>query len=1109
MKEVRVKRILGRLTALFLMFSLGMNLVYIPVGYSLNLTEVFINDTFNNMWVGTEPENYDYSGDGGSVTIESYADELCVYVKNDVDGKYIMLSKSFATVTEEVLEISLDFLQPFALGDSVLLSLYEGSHEFAKIVTENGAICFVTDEETVPVLDEYQTEQWYTLGAEVNLSSGTAQILVNGEVKLSDAEFTNSSASCNKIGFYTNHSPGFYLDNFYVNKKTNMNKITIEGPEIVTIPEYGFNEYEFSAYITDKNGNVVNNTPIIWEIANNSEGQFSGAELVQMDTYGQKMILSVTADATYRGIIKLKAVYDGENADENAPEVYYSVAVEKQKVDTIEISGPARITTGLDRADRQYCVVAKDPYGKEINQVESTWYLKEDSPSYVYIDKGGVLTLTKSVTEDTPVTICAQVKDPDIVAERTVILQNQKNYQSDIWRLKVLQNAVDNVIKYGKDPYSGSPLLASGIDLRTMLPVEWKQSLNTKSAAFSNLAFDTGLYMVFDVLSELVDDPKYTEKVDEIYNWYLENGLADNMLGYWGGHTFIDLKTMRPYNAEPNPNTHEFKDTYFYFDPFYRLDSEKAYKMGMHVWLGHVYDWNTLITNRHAYYTKVHDENNWENLSAFPEKYELIITRSEQPFRSMACDLVYTAGQMYKQTGDEKAKIWAMRILKCYYELADPNTNIIPGVYTTARGAEGTLDPMEYVEPIGSWYTNPDLSTEDHTVLYGDRFFNQFAEDLVAQGFYDASVLEEGDYTLTEGHFNQTTKSSYALNDLFFADLIGADTEEGKYVVEKIVKHMAGFIECAWEKNSNKFKYVMSDGTDISEFIPNRNGYYGNYYNLGKPMGTYTPDSLFMWAVCAAYRAASEREDLQNEAEIIYTLIDYFAEQVYGWGKLGDAEIGDSRMKLNYNTGDASAYNVLCLVDLYWATGKKEFLDLARVVAGNFINSNFQYGVFIPKTTIGTTPGSCYNLALGSQSIVYYYALAYLEGAIRNDRDLVPRSLIFAGYYQDNFVSENNDIHRVMDTVWWYFADPKVLVQDIVLESESIFLAPGESKTLNYSVLPLDATNKSISFWFTDNTVAKIDSSTGEITGLSSGETELICVSSDLNVNKTIKVVVE
>ena len=735
-----------------------------------------------------------------------------------------------------------------------------------------------------------------------------------------------------KRAFYTNSTPGFYIDSLVVSEQLSMDKITVEGTEIAVIPKTGVNEYEFGAYMSDKNGNPVENTSLKWEIADTGSG-FTGIEITAADEYGSKAVLKVASDTTFRGIVKLKVTYVGDGAGENPPAAYYTVALENERVDSVEITGPARITVGLKREERQYKAVAKDPYGKVINSVESTWRLAENSPAYVSIDSGGVLTLSKEVENDEHITVYTETAD-GIRAEKTVVLQSQKNYWRDIWRLNVLKSAVDHVIEYGSDPYSGSPLLASGIDLRTKLPVEWKHSYDSEPGAFSDLAFDTGLYLVFDALSELTDDSRYTEKVDEIYNWYLDNGLSGNMLGYWGGHTFIDLKTLRPFNAVPNPNTHEFKNTFFYFAPFYRLSSEKAYKMGMHIWLGHVYDWKTLITNRHAYYTKVHDESNWENLNSFSEDYKIIVTRGEQPFRSMASDLVHTAGQMYAQTGDEKAKAWAMRILKCYYELADPTTGIMPTVYTTARGAAGTLDPMESIEPKGAWYTREDLETGDYTVLYGDRFFNQFAEDLVAQGFYPSSVLAEGDYTLTEGNYVENFSCDTVLNDLFFADMIGADTEDGRYVTEKIVKHMAGFIKYAWDGNSSEFRKIMKDGTDISTFKPNRNGYYGNFYKREKSFGSYQANKLFLWAACAAYRAASARPDLKDEADTIRSAIDYFAENVYGLGKIGGAEIGDSEMQLNYNTDDAGAYNVICLTDLYFATGKTEFWILQEWLPG-------------------------------------------------------------------------------------------------------------------------------------------------------------------------------
>lgn len=1109
MKRFFVKRRLFRFIALCLIFSAAAELVYLPVGYGVNLTNEILNVGFENMPLGEAPEGFLCSGDGGSVTVEEYEGDPCVYLKNSTDGKYVMLSKNFDNAAAGVLNISFDFLQPYTVGDGVMLALYQGGNEFGTLDCADGKIYLDTKTERVLLLEGYRANYRYTVRAAVNFASKNMSVTVYGETETTAAAvFSDDIVSCDKIGFYTNRAPGFYIDNLIISEQLSMDKITVQGTEIAVIPKTGVNEYTFSAYMTDKNGSPVENTNLAWEIAQTGSG-FSGITVTPADAYGMTATLKVASDTTFRGIVKLKVTYAGVGAGENPPTAYYTVALENERVASVDISGPARITVGLKSEKRKYDAVAKDPYGKVIQHVDSTWSLAENTPDYVSLSADGVLTLSKEVQNDEQITLYADVGDAGLRAEKTVVLQSRKNYWSDVWRLNVLKSAADHVIEYGRDPYSNSPLLASGIDLRTKLPVEWQHSLDSEPGAFSDLAFDTGLYLVFDALSELTDDPQYTEKVDEIYQWYLDNGISDNMLGYWGGHTFIDLKTLKPFHAVPNPNTHEFKNTFFYFDPFYRLNTEKAYKMGMHIWLGHVYDWNTLITNRHAYYTKVHDESNWENLGSFSEDYKIIITRGEQPFRSMASDLVHTAGQMYAQTGDEKAKAWAMRILKCYYELADPETGIMPTVYTTARGAAGTLDPMESLEPKGAWYTREDLQTGDYTVLYGDRFFNQFAEDLVAQGFYPSSVLDEGDYTLTEGNYVESFSFDTVLNDLFFADMIGSDTEDGRYVTEKIVKHFAGFLKYAWDGKSSEFKKIMKDGTDISTFIPNRNGYYGNFYKREKPFGSYSAGKLFMWAACAAYRAAAARPDLKNEADIIRGAIDYFAENVYGFGKIGGAEIGDSEMQLNYNTDDAGAYHVICLTDLYLATGKTEFLDLARVVAKNMIDEYYKYGFFLNKTGIGTEPGKYYNIALGSASTQYYYALAYLEGAIHGDRSIVPRTLMFDGYYQDNYVYENNNISRVMDTVWWYLADEKVLVSDIVFDRETVALKTGEKQTLQYTVLPKDATDKSVSFWFTDNSVAKIDRKNGTITGLSPGETDLLCVSSDLNVAKTLHIIVE
>lgn len=1132
MKKKNVKQMLSRIVACCLSMTMVMGLVTVPTGFAVSLTDTIIDENFDSTTPGGIPAGFERSGEGGSTAVGTYLGKTGVQIKNEYDGKYIMLSKSFNSIKNGVFDISFSFLQPKTASEATIISLFnDESTEFVKVITKDGRLWLETAAAAQTILEQYQTDKWYDIKLWLNFVTGKIEITVDGSLEC-ESSFTNASASFNKVAFYTEYSPGFYIDDLKVIKTTNTNRLVIEGPQFVSVPNYGANEFKFNAYMRDENGAALTETPISWEIVNSNGADLSGVDLVAEGDYGMSASLSLTDEVPYRGIIELKATYAGDGAGEEPPTSSFYVSLTDEVISSLEITGPVRIKNGLDDSERAYEVTATDTNGDIANYVEKIWYLGEGAPSYASIDEDGILHVSETITTDVQIKVCVKIEGSYETAEKTVVLQTEQNYDNDMYRLERFKKSMDTAIKVYTDPYSGTAHLASYLDVRTMKPLAWKQIADQPTIANTNLATDSMIYRCMDFLTAFTGDEKYSDIVEEVYQWYLDYGLADNGMGYWGGHASVDLKTLEPVLAPQNYNTHEFKEHYMYWDPFYRLDEEAGYELCRNVMLGHVTDWAYMLSNRHASYGKELDESIWTNLDAFAADYRLLPTTYEQPFKNMACDMAYAAGLMYKYTGDEYAKEWGMRFFKCYAELADETTGIMPTVYTTGRGAENVNNPDSSIQAYAPtiWWQVEDIDEAFTTVAYGDRFYNQFAVDLVKQGFYPEEALDPYDletyfgysaeeaaaiskpdpdkYKLYEGYYKSNASGSYMINDMAFAKAIGTDTPDGRYVVEKIVKQIAGYLDYAWVKGDNEFKYIMADGTDISTFVPDRNGYYGNYYGREKELGTYTIPASFFEACVYAYTEAVKREDLAEEAAKMFEFINFAAREMYGFGTFGSEEFGDSGMKINYTTNVTSYNHVMALTDLYYATGQTEFLDLARIVANNFIKSNWKWGMLVGNTGASISPGSAYVLPINGSG-KYYYALSYLEAAIIGMNDLVPRVQLMGSGYHDQYVHENGVVTREYDgTTFLKLKNPSVYVQDIIFETENVTLSPGEKTTLKYTVLPTDASSKSITYWITNNMVATVNKTTGEITAVSPGTTELICISGDLKVNKTIKITV-
>ena len=1113
LKKRNVKKVLSRIVTYCLAMAVVTGTVAIPKKTeAVSLTETVISQNFDSTGVGELPAGFELSGDGGNAKVETYMGKTSVSIKNEYEGKYVVLSKSFGTITNGVFDLSLSFLQPKAQSDATILALYNAEGEaFLKVTTNKGGLYLEKADSSELIMSNYQVDRWYGLHLWLNFATGACEVFVDGVLK-NESAFTNASASFNKISFYTQYAPGFYIDDLLLVKNTNMERIVVEGPQFVSVPRYGANEYKFKANVRDENNTAIENTPMEWELVNNNGADLTGVDIAVEGEYGTDVTLILTPDATYRGIIELKATYTGEGSATDTLEASAYVTLMEETVDALEISGSPRIKNGLDEKDRTYTVTATDSLGKTINHVETNWYLSTGAPSYVSIDANGVIHVSKTVEKDVHIQVCVEVPGFSEPAKKTVILQTEENYDDDVFRLEVYQKSMDRLIDLYSDPYSNSPLLVSYLDTRTLKPFQWQQVVGQPTLAQSNLATDSMVYRCMDYLTEFTGDQKYKDRVDAVYQWHLDYGLSENNMGYWGGHAAINLKDLQPILAPGNYNTHEFKEHYMYWDPFFRLNPEMGYIICRNVILGHITDWNYMLSNRHASYSKEMDVSAWTDLDRFANDYGIISTTKEQPFKNMGCDMEHAAGSIVRLTGDEYAREWGLRIFKMYAEAADPVTNIMPSVYTTGKDAEGVKDPdVELANTFYpyKWYEIDDIDEAYTTVAYGDRFVNQFGADLVAQGFYDESVLEPGDTTLAEGYYKNSFQTNYMISDLGFAKELGTDTPEGRYIVEKVVKMIEGYLDYAWIKGDNEFRYIMADGTDISDFVPNRSGYYGNYYNRGEKLGHYTVGASNVEGCIMAYLEAKKRDDLQDEAEKIYEFINYMSKEVLNWGNLGNNVPGGDGMELNYATTDANYQSVLSLTELYYATGNMEFLNLARVVANNFIKNQYKWGMLISNTAASSNPGTQYVLTL-LNGAKFYYALAYLEAAIRDERELVPHVRLMGSGYHDQTVFENGETLRIYDgDTLARMTNPSVFVQDIVFEKEDIKLKVGEKTTPAYTVLPKDASSKSVTFWITNNNVATLNRSTGEITAMSPGTTELIAISGDMKVNKTLTITVK
>lgn len=1067
-------------------------------------------DTYESTVADELPDGYVANYADGNVAVEDLSGNKVLAVTKSGDGKLSMLTRKFAKITDLGIEVSFDFRQKSVKSDgTTVIALSGGGKELVKLETENGNISFKNSSGTYEnVVENYLANKWYSFTVNADLKNGTVSISVGGKTVLRNVSFTSAGNSCDAVYFATKFSPGFMIDNLGVKTTNEINLIEIDGADKVTAPLSGENEYEYTATVLDDYGNADATAEVDWEI---SPANVDG---ITVEKSGNKATLKLTDAVTYSGVLTLTAYSVANTSIRTSTDVLVVDSV----ISAIEIEGEPKLAYGLKDDNKfQYTYKMYDQYGVLQNNEAVIYKIKEKTDE-ITIDAKGVITVNKPIEEEKHVTlVVSYVNDKNISAEKILTLIDLETYKNDEARLNILRDAATNVIEYATDMYGNTPLLASQVSLHTGKAPIWKNMSSETYSVMSNMTQETALFRAFDAISILTGDDTYTKKVDEIYQWYLDYGIDEYNMGKWGGHEYINLLTGDVYKAEGNENTHELKNSAFYMEPFFRLDSERAYSLVKTMWGGHIGSeerWKDLIANRHAYVDSSRGPSIaastkfWDQPDIFDDtSKEWVRDNHNIPFRSISDDLSTVAATAYRETGDETAKLWSFRILNQMYKLQNEDTKIVPNTFVTGRGAKGVLD-KDAEDP--EWWKKPNGEMQDDGPKYGDRFFRQFATELVEQGYYDESALDENDTRLLDGNFfaDSTEFETPVIHDLQIAKLLGVDTPEGQTIRKVQAQNVAGYLKYAWKKGTKHVYPIMTDGTSLKGFEPTKNGYYGDFYDSKTPMGKRDIGIGLFPSVCACYEIARHDKTLAEEEAIYWEYLQFFSE-FYGLGKFGTNEIADEGMKLNYATTASDPSMLMAVVDIYNATGRNEFLTLARRIAENMISTYYKYGVFVSHTNVGVNPGNTFMLTMGDTNSVKYYALCYLEAAIRGNIDLIPPYFPWDSYMQGYY--EYNADHTLKRT----FINQARMTNDYnsveatdIIIDEVIYLTKGETKKLEYQVLPDDVTSSSIVCESENKSVVRVNKDDLTLVGVKPGKTNLIVCSNEFNIIKNVTVIV-
>ena len=517
-------------------------------------------------------------------------------------------------------------------------------------------------------------------------------------------------------------------------------------------------------------------------------------------------------------------------------------------------------------------------------------------------------------------------------------------------RLTVIKKYADKVLETGRDQWSGqeTPLFIDGVHVDTGDPVVWIHQSGRKYL-ISNMASQQNLFRVLTGLTNLTGDERYKNAAKEAIQYMFDRFTSPGGLLYWGGHQFVDLRTLQRVRDIDN-DAHEFKYHFPYYELMYEVDPEATIQFLRGLWNAHVVDWGVLDMNRHGSWSNSWRGDEWEREFDDPEPF---FEGSGLTFLNAGADLIYAAAKLYEFNEEEGALDWAQRL---------------HGMYVKARHPDTGLGAVQYSKPERV-NTPPDTGPLPTNQSYGDRAENQF-------GAVYGDVAREGWVHWTSG-----SSSIYSITGFMLMGLAEAlEGEAGDYFLQTTIDNLTALATHAYIPETNQMKPLWADGTDLTGQSYPRTGYYGD---AGTVWRRSSASVGYLLPYARAYRLSNDPQMWEMARNIA---------QGIGWGDIG-SEPGVG-VNMDMSTAGNSATELFALLELYRAAPHSDYLAQAEQVADNMIASYYHHGYFLPSE----------DRVYADFNRLEPLAILALEAVLRGEPEKVPayqagRSYIHGTYY--------------------------------------------------------------------------------------------------------------
>ncbi len=1026
-------------------------------------TRYFLNESFE---ADERPGTLNYHDGSGNIHIQAVGSNKALYLQNDSDGSYTLVTKSFSSVSEGVLTCEISFLQPDAKSDeNIILEVLGSGAPVLSVVTQDGNISVKkADGAYITLVRDYYTDKWYKIKCEADLQGGICKFYVDNSLVQSGVEFLSAVTGIDTVSSYARFSPGFYIDDFKVSGMTAFAGITIRGVQTATIPAEGETKTNFYAELLSENNTVITGEQLIWSI----EGDTQGVRIVPSEDTASATLF-VASDATQAGKVTVVVKSSGGDLEDRM-----EVKLEKEAASKIVIYGDARVSSYEGKeTEFKYSAKLFDQLNNEISADGFKWSITNNSCANASIDENsGVLTVSGNMPQnDENLIITATLKeDGSISAQKSVLVQKYNIYYSDSQRLDAAINSIDNVLKAASNPDGRNPLMGFYISPYTHTYGYWDLEGPKNPTANSNLTEQFQMMRSMVGISNMTGDESYRQRVMDIYQWYLDHAISDNGLVYWGNHQAMDLETgewAEYYEKYATSQPYvEVKDRDVYMDPFIELDPQKAENILRDHWCAIINDWGYLNFNRHAVIKNGTSPNYAGWNSAGEENDTFIELPADDPwvkstdlcFSSSCASMLNMAQQLYKHFGDEKALLWAKRLIYRYINTRNPETKIFGTLFTTPMGAEGVYDLEEAFGK--TWWATQAGREAARSVGYGDRAYNQFGKMLVELGLISEEDAKKeikegaflfGNSTICDNIFIDSMHLAQTMQEIGTQNNDPALVEEGNQLMRDYICSVAGYIKLGYDFEQNLFHKMFTNGIIMDDLVWKYPGYWGS---AGKTFGSEKPQDFHANNFIQAYLMSEGVSGLDEERELLWECARNICDKTFHIGDVGNPSKG-ILPKLNMGTNTTNPMVIRMLLRLYESSNNQDYLALARVVGNNILSKIYRNGYFIPNT----------SLQYLNTDAEYAYVLLLLEAYLRGDKNLIPESRYQSHLEGDAvFRDERNALMTWDGTDLKTKTFPDVYVVEVRLDKTQLELSVGDSEKVGVTIRPDDATSKAI-FW--------------------------------------------